>query len=567
MCFALCILFPAPASALLLPSILSDADAEVYTKIFELQSRENIAAAQKLEKDISDPLLMSDVLAQRYMSKTYKTSGKELAEWMRKYYDMPGTGALSNLAKRRNVKVREAVLPDTASLTGDDVANSEYWTSKTYGGDTGRKITQFRAALRRGNTKNARHILEDSAFRKKLTREDYGRLCGRLAFIYYTGGEFELAERFGEIAAESKSEYGLWTMGLLHYKIGEFAVAESYFTSLASLDQINAARKQEAAFWAGRAAWENDDRYAARKFWKIAAERPQTFYGALASASLGRVPKYEFFDSDWSREDIAELMKTGYGIRALALVQIGEKTRAEYHLRYLISEKSSDRLLHAVHAVADESNLPRTAMQSAAMIRERGIAEIDNNVIASAQYPLPDWEPKGGWSIDRALLFAIMRQESGFKRTARSHAGAGGVMQLMPGTARLVARQNNVRMADLDIHDPEHNMFLGQQHIVDLLSQPQIDNSIIKMLASYNAGMGTMTKWERRFKTDDPLLYIESFPAVETRGYIKRVLSNLWLYRARLGQPMTTISDLADGKWPRYEASDQYAQTRRNREI
>jgi len=282
---------------------------------------------------------------------------------------------------------------------------------------------------------------------------------------------------------------------------------------------------------------------------------------------LGIVPRYRFFDAEWSREDLAELMKTGYGVRTLALIQIDEKTRAEYHLRYLISDRSSDQLVHAVYAVASEANLPRIVMQAGAMIRNRGLAEIDNNVIAAAQYPLPDWEPKGGWSIDRALLFAIMRQESGFKRTATSHAGAGGVMQLMPGTARIVARQNGVSMSDLDIHDPEHNMWLGQQHIVDLLAQPVINNNVIRMLASYNAGMGAMTRWERKFRTDDPLLYIESFPAVETRGYMKRVLSNLWMYRARLGQPLTDVKDLANGKWPMYKTSDQYARTRRDREI
>jgi len=107
---------------------------------------------------------------------------------------------------------------------------------------------------------------------------------------------------------------------------------------------------------------------------------------------------------------------------------------------------------------------------------------------------------------------------------------------------------------------PEHNMFLGQQHIVDLLAHPNINNNIIKMLASYNAGMGTMLKFEKSFDTSDPLLYIESFPAYETRGYIKRVMSNLWLYRARLNQPLSSMEELADGQWPLYNSEDEYVQ-------
>ncbi len=80
------------------------------------------------------------------------------------------------------------------------------------------------------------------------------------------------------------------------------------------------------------------------------------------------------------------------------------------------------------------------------------------------------------------------------------------------------------------------------------------------MLVSYNAGMGNMLKFEKTFDTSDPLLYIESFPAYETRNYIKRVISNLWLYRARLNQPLHTMRELADGHWPLYNSEDAYVQ-------
>jgi soluble lytic murein transglycosylase-like protein len=443
-------------------------------------------------------------------------------------------------------------------LTGDSVANSESWTRKKYAGDTEKQINSFKSFLRHGKTKNARDLLQDKSFKKKLSTEDYGRLCGRLSFVYYADGNFEIARQFGEIAAASGSEYGLWTMGLMSFKTEDFEKAQKYFAAMLSIDQINIARKQEALFWAGRAAEANNDKAAAKKFWHDASTPSQTFYGALSTAMLGNVPKYEFFDQEWGQDDIAELMKTSYGIESLALLQIGERDRAEAHLRYLITDKASDQLLHAVHAIASTAELPRASMQVSALLHKRDITELDPEVISSAQYPLPDWEPMGGWSIDRALLFAITRQESGFKTNAKSRVGASGLMQLMPKTAKLVARQQNMNMADLDISNPEHNMFLGQQHIVDLLGNPLIENNIIKMLVSYNAGPGAMTKWEKQFQTDDPLLYIESFPAVETRGYIKRVLSNLWLYRARLNQPLTNIQDLAGGRWPRYESSDKY---------
>ncbi|MCL1786023.1 MAG: lytic transglycosylase domain-containing protein [Alphaproteobacteria bacterium] len=568
MLYALQLFCNGAAVAEQLPAILSDADAETYAQIFKLQASEKTAAAEKLYKEISDPMLMSDVLFQKYMSKTYHSSAADLAGWMRKYYNMPGADQIFKQGQRRGAAMRAPIVPVSVALTGDHVANSENWTAKSYGGETGRQIARFRSSLRRGQTKAARNLLEDASFKKRVTAEDYGRLSGRLAFIYYADGNFEMAGDWGMIASESKSEYGLWTMGLMMYKTEDFDSAKNYFAMLEGVGHINEARRAEAAFWAGRSAYANGERNLAKKFWRRAAARPQTFYGALATAMLGEVPKYEFFESNWSREDIAEMMKTAYGLRALALIQIGEPARAEGHLRYLISEKSNDRLLHAVHAIADAANLGRTSMQVSAMIREREIVEIDDNVISAAQYPMPDWEPLGGWSIDRALLFAVMRQESGFKTTAKSRMGAKGVMQIMPKTAKLVARKNNVKMSEMDMANPEHNMFLGQQHIVDLLAHPNIGNNIIKMLVAYNAGPGAMNKWGKKFETDDPLLYIESFPFAETRGYIKRVLSNMWLYRARLGQPLTNISEMADGRWPKYESADKYVEsTRTNREI
>lgn len=554
---------PIGAIAADLPNIdvLSDADASLYTQIFLLQSEEEISAAQKLEKQLTDPLLMNEVLFQRYISDTYRTRGKELTAWMEKYYDMPGADRMVKLAKIKQASVRKAYIPRTISGGASiETAQSETWTEKKYTGDTNTKINKFKRAIRSGSTKTARQILEDSSFKKKLTESDYGRLAGRLSFIYYTNGEFELAKKWGFVASDAKSEYGMWAMGLLYFKEEKYAESKKYFSAILDLPQINNARKTEAAFWAGRAADANGERSEAKKYWKIAAAHPMAFYGALSSVMLGNTPKYEFFEQDCTDEDIDALRETKYGKKALALLQVGQKDRAELYLKYMITAKVTDRTLHAINSIATVYGLPRVSIQASSLIQDRGILEIDDNIIYSAQYPLPDWEPMGGWSIDRALLLAITKQESGFRTNATSGAGANGLMQIMPSTAKKVARENKVNMSEIDMSKPEHNMFLGQQYIVDLLSHPNINNNIIKMLAAYNAGMGTLVDFEKMFETYDPLLYIESFPTYETRSYIKRVMSNMWLYRARLDQPLTTMKDLANGEWPLYNSEDEYVQ-------
>ncbi|MBR5904421.1 MAG: lytic transglycosylase domain-containing protein [Alphaproteobacteria bacterium] len=542
--------------------ILSEEDAAVYQQIFLLQDKEKIDSAKKLESKLLDKSLMNEVLYQRYVSKTYHTRGVELQAWMQKYYDMPGADRLAKIAKMKGASVRQ---PNTSKIiTGKEyieTAQSENWTAKTYKESTTKIIDKFKKAIRSGSSKNARLILEDKSFRKSITEADYGRLAGRLSFLYYTNGEFELAKKWGFIASDANSEYGLWSMGLLYFKEQKYKESKIYFSRILTLNQINNARKTEAAFWAGRAADINGDDDDAEKYWKIAAAYPMTFYGALATTMLGDVPDYVFYDQECSDEDIIELRQHKYGKMALALIQVGRKDRAEQYLKHLITSKSSDKTLHAVNAVSSMYGLPRVSILVSNVMRDRGILEINDDIIYSAQYPLPNWEPLGGWSIDRALLLAITKQESGFKTNAKSGAGANGVMQIMPNTAKRVARKNDVKMSEIDMSKPEHNMFLGQQYIVDLLQHQLIQNNIIKMLVAYNAGMGNLVKFEKTFSTSDPLLFIESFTAYETRNYIKRVMSNLWLYRARLNQPLNSLKELADGQWPLYNSEDEYVQS------
>ena len=223
--FLIAIFLPLGALAYDAPDldILSDGDASLYEQIFLLQDAEEISAAQKLQEQLNDPLLMNEVLYQRYISDTYRTRGKELAAWMEKYYDMPGAERMVKLAKIKQATVRSAYVPRIISGGASiETAQSETWTAKKYTGDTNKKITQFKRAIRSGSTKRARLILEDSAFKRKLTESDYGRLAGRLSFIYYTNGEFELAKKWGFVASDAKSEYGLWAMGLLYYKEEKF---------------------------------------------------------------------------------------------------------------------------------------------------------------------------------------------------------------------------------------------------------------------------------------------------------------------------------------------------------
>ncbi|MDR1826112.1 MAG: lytic transglycosylase domain-containing protein [Rickettsiales bacterium] len=540
--------------------ILSEKDAQTYAEIFKFQGKGRYDKAKKLESEIEDRILMGDVLYQRYMAKDYYSSGAEVKDWMDKYYKHPGAEAIFKLSKKKGVPARYPSLPKIANAKTEPGAFNESWTAKKYYGWAGHSVGRCQSAIKKRNFKTAESILNDKKFIKNADETDWGRLAGRLAFAHYTRGNFDSAMEWGIKSAEKNSEFGLWTAGLLSFKNGDFKTSRKYFEKMLALDHINTNRKIEAAFWAGRAAWENGDNSAARKHWRFAmTARPAAFYGAMSATMLGGRPRYSFYEVAISGDEIDELMKTKYGKSALALIQIDQKELAESHLKYLITKDAPDGILHAVHALSASEELPRAALHVAPVIKERDILEIDNNVILTASFPLPQWEPRGGWNIDRALLFAIARQESRFKTNAKSRAGATGLLQLMPGTARLTANKRGVRISALDLTKAEDSMFLGQHHVKDLFALENVDNNIIKMLVSYNAGNGRLKGFEKNFETDDPLLYIESFPATETRQYVKSVMSNLWLYRARLDQPSDDLDDLARGIWPRYSAHDNDA--------
>jgi soluble lytic murein transglycosylase len=160
--------------------------------------------------------------------------------------------------------------------------------------------------------------------------------------------------------------------------------------------------------------------------------------------------------------------------------------------------------------------------------------------------------------VDRALLFALMRQESRFEPTARSGAGARGLMQLMPATASYVADKLTTDMGRKpDLYEPETNVTLGQHYVRYLLDQKGIENDLILTIAAYNAGPGNLESWRKRLSgIKDPVLFIESLPVRETRNFVEQVLTNYWIYQQRLGQPAPSLEAIAGGRWPVYMPLD-----------
>jgi soluble lytic murein transglycosylase-like protein len=214
--------------------------------------------------------------------------------------------------------------------------------------------------------------------------------------------------------------------------------------------------------------------------------------------------------------------------------------------------------LRAVAALSDRANLPSLSLQLASILTSR-----DGQYHDHALYPVPRWTPRGGFTVDRALLFGVMRQESLFAPHVVSTAGALGLMQLMPATAKLMAEQTGETLNSVDknmrheeLADPQINLTLAQEYIQSLLHDEH--NNLIYFAIAYNGGPGALEHWKslQAGFNADPLLFIESVPAGESRIFTERVLTNYWIYRQRLGQPTPDLDALAAGQWPTYTALD-----------
>jgi len=163
----------------------------------------------------------------------------------------------------------------------------------------------------------------------------------------------------------------------------------------------------------------------------------------------------------------------------------------------------------------------------------RRVAATTGTILPDAGWPTPVEPPPG---VERALAFALMRQESNFERDALSPAGARGLMQLMPGTARAMARALGEPGLANRLSDPQANMRLGTAYLAKRLDE--FEGAVPLALAAYNAGAHRVRQWldqngDPRRGDIDAIDWIELIPFAETRGYVMRVVESILVYRAR----------------------------------
>ena len=269
--------------------------------------------------------------------------------------------------------------------------------------------------------------------------------------------------------------------------------------------------------------------WGAREWYAEAARFGMTYYGQMAARRLGREPGLDIArlspipEPDWA----AYITREPLVIAAL-LAPIPDADRMlESFLRIGLAASPTVQELRLFARFAGQIGRPDFALSAAKKLLWEGI------LLPGALYPrlFERLSPE----LDAALVQALVRQESTFDPRAVSRAGARGLMQLMPATARHMARELNTsyRLAALT-EDPAYNLALGQGYLQKLLER--FSGSYILALAAYNAGPGRAERWietygDPRHPATDPVTWIESIPFNETRNYVQRILESVTAYR------------------------------------
>lgn len=285
--------------------------------------------------------------------------------------------------------------------------------------------------------------------------------------------------------------------------------------------------RSKGFYWAGLASQRAGDMAEAKRYWEMAANYPDRFYGMLALDKLGRpVPPL--------------------GNRATA--EISSEERAAFDAKPLT--KAVREVARGVpwrtgiqffREIADQAATPAEHLMVADLARQTGRRDLAVNLADAAQahghdgftaigYPTLEVPP----GVDWTMVHAISRQESQFAQNAISHAGARGLMQLMPGTAREQAGKQGVAYMSADLIDsPSYNMRLGDGYFARMLSY--YGGSYPLAVAAYNAGPGNVNKWlsangDPRNGGIDWVTWIERIPIYETKNYVQRVIENAAVY-------------------------------------
>ncbi len=485
---------------------LSNADRLSYTSAFDALRRGDLETARASARQAGDRVLLGQVEFERLFHPNYTASYDELAAWLQEYADLPSAQRVYALAMRRRPDGAEEPRRPTGTFF------SRAWD-------------QIAAAGGNSEADPAK------AARVALNRDD---LQGAVA----------QGEQIGD----------WWVVGLAAWRMGDYPRAFTAFERVAVDPTEDAWTRAGAGVWTARAAGQIGRHDRIQEFLRLSARWPATFYGQIAMRQLGEEPTilnggptpYEAASRtghandgpiDVSQREMDEFLTIdSRARRTVAFFEIGRQGDAR------------DELRNGLRTATDRTRRLWTGLARVLGPRLGGAGN-DTTRIDAASYPMPEIVPEGGWTLERSLVYAIARKESGFNAQARSPVGAYGLMQVMPSTAAEMTGDRGFVSTPQRLFTPATNVRLGQTYVNRMLARPEFQGDLLRAVASYNAGPGPMLDALRRLGPNpDPLLLIETIDVPQAREYVEKVVAAYWIYQRMTGGPLNTLDAVAAGQ-------------------
>jgi len=532
------------------PTQLTPQQRAAYSAIFaEIEAGNWTGAIGRLDELPEGPL-HDVVLAQLLtLPGTPKVEAEPLLALLARAGELPQAEDLARLAERRGA-AELPYFPRAQRLVGLGAQPRR----KRLRGIQGEPIAQELEALIRPlltDDKPAEAealVLSRAAELSPEARTEFGQ---RIAWTWYREGYPREALRAAAEARQGPGDWAVdaeWVAGLASWQLGDCAAAETSFTTVARRTgdtELAAA----GHYWASRATMRCAHPQRVQAHLRAAASHEETFYGLLAESALGLREKPAGEPAVLTQHDWSLLSRRSNVTRAVALLEAGQIGLADSLLRH--QARIGPPQEHApLTRLAARLNLPATQMYLAHN-GPRGV-----QLSRHDRYPAPDWRPAGGWKVDQALAYAHALQESSFRPDAVSGAGARGLMQVRPGTAGDLVRWGRASGNPARLNDPATNLEFGQAYITYLRDQSGTQGLLPRVIAAYNAGPTPIAAWTAEGTGNgDPLLFIESIPYWETRGYVPIVLRNYWMYEHQPADRSASRRALVQGLWPRLPGS------------
>jgi len=533
-----------PRATTVLPAVLSERERAHYRAVFAAIDREDWETVDRLLGN-DEGILKQVALAEYYThARSPRVSAEQVARWFALGVELPHAEQLGRLGAKRGLEYVPD-FPSGQALSRQPAAPKRVRPRTIEDGSMpGEVRAAILDAIRNDDPGSAHGLLDEVDF--GLSPEARAEWRQRVAWSYYIENDDTSALALAERVAEGSGPWvaeGEWVAGLAAWRLGYCALAAENFAE-AARGSTNEELTTAAHYWAHRALVRCREPGEAQAHLAAAARHHETLYGMLAADQLGIELPAEATPEPFTESDWRDLEQRGNIRVAAALVEIGRYSLADEVLRHE-ARIGPPRDYPALARLARELGLPSTQLFMAHH------APYGMRSEAALRFPVARWQPRTGWRVDPALAFAHALQESNFRAAAVSPANARGLMQIMPGTARDHDRRLELGASYDDLNDPEVNLAYGQQHLEMLRDSGATGGLLPKIMAAYNAGLTPVDRWNSEINDQgDPLLWMESIPYWETRGYVAIVMRNYWMYERAAGVPSPSRRALAQGRWP-----------------